>query len=225
MKYPSIDLVSSLIASATFLAGSSLAAIFTLTGAASELASDDSNLSGLEKFAIKAYHVLAVMAFVLSLNTVVTATVAHTSILYGRFDQMAETAYMMMRREFLYEFVMTRWSFLSSMFCFLGMVLSRLMIEFDLVKVGSLGGAGKNVALLVLCIFGALITNLMSFVNQNLWCWSSLIGMTRSVVELVLERAFVQKRPLQVISVMFTLGAAFFVGKLFGLGDRYEERG
>jgi len=165
------------------------------------------------------------MAFVLSLNTVVTATVAHTSVLHGRFDQVAETAYMMMKREFMYEFVMTRWSFLSSMFCFLGMVLSRLMIEFDLLKVGSIGGAGKNVAMLVLCIFGALITNLMSFVNQNLWCWSSLIGMTRSVIELVLERAFVQKRPLQVISVLFTLGSAFYVGKLFGLGETNEQNG
>ncbi|EJK46348.1 hypothetical protein THAOC_34985 [Thalassiosira oceanica] len=208
---------------ATFLAGSSLAAIFTLKGAASKLASDDSSLSGLEKFAIKAYHVLAVMAFVLSLNTVVTATVAHTSVLHGRFDQVGETAYTMMKREFLYEFDMTRWSFLSSMFCFLGMVLSRLLFEFELLKVGSFGGAGENLAMLLLCIFGALITNLMSFVNQNLWCWSSLIGMTRSVVELVLDRAFVQKRPLQVISVLFTLGSAFYIGKLVGLGDKEKQ--
>jgi hypothetical protein len=92
----------------------------------------------------------------MSLNTVVLATSAYTSVLHGRFDQMAETAYLMMKREFEYEvnmliisntrlriiilmlfrysqFVSVRWSFMIALFCFLGMITSRILIEFDLI--------------------------------------------------------------------------------------------
>ncbi len=118
----------------SFLAGTSLAAIFTLKGAADNLSStsnDGSNgeeLTTLEKRLIKVYHLASLLAFLLSLNTLMTAQTAYTSILHGRFDDMAETAYMLMRREFEYEFVSCRWSFLTSIFCFLGMVTSRVLI-------------------------------------------------------------------------------------------------
>jgi hypothetical protein len=87
---------------ATFLAGSSLAAIFTLKSAANSL-SNDLQLSKLERRVIKFYHLVSLLAFLLSLNTIVLATSAHTAVLHGRFDQMAETAYLMMKREFEYE--------------------------------------------------------------------------------------------------------------------------
>lgn len=106
---------------ATFLAGSSLAAIFTLKNAANSLSSNE-EVTKLERRVIKFYHLVSLLAFVLSLNTIITATGAHTAVLHGRFNQMAETAYMMMKTEFEYEFVMVRWSFLVAIFCFLGMV-------------------------------------------------------------------------------------------------------
>ena len=94
----------------------------------------EEELTPLEKTVVKAYHVFSLVAFLLSLNTIVTATVAHTSILHGRFNELAETAYMLMKREFEFEFVSVRWSFLSSIFMFLGMVSSRMLIEFGLCK-------------------------------------------------------------------------------------------
>ena len=51
----------------------------------------------------------------LTVNTIITATVAYTSILHGRFNDVAETAYMLLKREFEYEFVSVRWSFITSM--------------------------------------------------------------------------------------------------------------
>ena len=72
------------------------------TGAAHSLSSDGP-LSTLERRVIKFYHLVSSLAFLLSLNTIILATVAHTSVLHGRFDPMAETAYMMMKREFEYE--------------------------------------------------------------------------------------------------------------------------
>lgn len=61
------------------------------------------------------------------------------------------------------------------------MIASRLLIEFDLLKKGSNDGDTKtkrDLALLVVCSLGALAAHLLSYVNQNLWCSNSLIGMT-----------------------------------------------
>lgn len=83
---------------ASFLAGSSLAAMFIFKTKA-----DNGELPKLERRVLGFYHLNSLLAFLLSLNTIATATVAHTAVLHGRFDKMAETAYMMMRREFGYE--------------------------------------------------------------------------------------------------------------------------
>lgn len=83
---------------ASFLAGSSLAAMFIFKTKA-----DDGELPKLERRVLGFYHLNSLLAFLLSLNTIATATIAHTAVLHGRFDKMAETAYVMMRREFGYE--------------------------------------------------------------------------------------------------------------------------
>ena len=165
---------------ASFLAGSSLGAIFLLKNKAFHLSSaEGGSMSKLERRVIKVYHLVSVLAFVLSLNTIAMTTMACTAIHHGRFNPMAETSYMLMKREFEYEFVMTRWSFLTSIFCFLGMLTSRVLIEFDLLKKDGDGkGKKKDVAMLVVCSLGALATNLLSYVNDNLYCWKSLMGMT-----------------------------------------------
>ena len=83
---------------ASFLAGSSLAAMFifkTKTG--------DGKTSSLERRVLGIYHFNSLLAFLLSINTIATATVAVTHVYHGTFNKMAETAYLMMRREFAYE--------------------------------------------------------------------------------------------------------------------------
>ena len=93
---------------ASFLAGTSLAAIFIRKGL-------DKQGTPLEKNVIKFYHLTSLIAFLLSMNTIITATVAYTSILHGRFNDVAETSYMLLKREFEYEFVSVRWAFITSM--------------------------------------------------------------------------------------------------------------
>eukprot|EP00985_Skeletonema_marinoi_P035198 scaffold45930_cov219-Skeletonema_marinoi.AAC.6 len=197
---------------ASFLAGSSLAAMFIFKTKA-----NNGELSTLERRVLGFYHFNSLLAFLLSLNTIASATIAHTAVLHGRFNKMAETAYMMMKREFEYEFVTVRWSFLCSLFCFLGMIASRLLIEFDLLKKDTNGGDSKNkkeIALLVVCSLGALATHLLSYVNQNLWCWQSLIGMTIYLGKMIATRAFVEARPLQIVSVGLTAASAFYIAKI-----------
>jgi len=197
---------------ASFLAGSSLAAIFIF-----KTKVGDGKISKLERRVLGFYHLNSLLAFLLSLNTIATATVAVTHIYHGRFNKMAETAYLMMRREFAYEFITVRWSFLCSLFCFLGMVASRLLIEFDLLEKGSNDVDAKHkrdISVLVLCAIGALATHLLSYVNQNLWCWHSLIGMTIYLGKMIIKRAFVEARPLQIVSVGLTAASAFYAAKL-----------
>lgn len=168
---------------ATFLAGSSLAAIFTLKSSARKLYSHEekSKMSRLEIALVKIYHLVSLSAFVLSLNTIMTSTSAYTSVLHGRFDPKAETAYLLLKREFEYEFISCRWSFLTSMFCFLGMIMSRILIEFELLQ-GS-DKKKKDSAIVIVCSIGALATHLLSYINQNLWCWQSLIGMGANLAQ------------------------------------------
>ncbi len=83
---------------ASFLAGSSLAAMFIFKAKA-----NDGELTKLERRVLGFYHFSSLLAFLLSLNTIATATIANVAVLHGRFDKMAETAYMMMKREFEYE--------------------------------------------------------------------------------------------------------------------------
>lgn len=199
---------------ATFLAGSSLAAIFTLSGAARKLYADEEKveMNRLERAAVKFYHLVSLSAFVLSLNTIMTATSAYTSILHGRFDPMAETAYLLLKREFEYEFVSCRWSFLASTFCFLGIVTSRMLIEFDLLKDSD--GKKRDMRLMVVCAMLGLATHLMSYINQNLYCWDTLIGMGLHFGKLILKRAFVDHRPLEILSVLLALTSTVYVGKI-----------
>lgn len=84
---------------ASFLAGSSLAAMFIKL----KTKAGDGKVSQLERRVLGFYHFNSLLAFLLSLNTIATATIAVTHIYHGRFNKMAETAYLMMRREFAYE--------------------------------------------------------------------------------------------------------------------------
>ncbi|KAL3787538.1 hypothetical protein HJC23_013747 [Cyclotella cryptica] len=203
---------------ASFLAGSSLAAIFLLKNAGTALASGNDascNFSSLERRVVKFYHLTSLLAFVLSLQTTAIATMAHTSVLHGKFDQLAESAYLLLKREFEMEFVVCRWSFITSLLCFLGMVTSRLLIEFELLKVDSNSQSGRrDAAMLVVCSMGSLSASLLSYVNQHLWCWQSMIGMTVHLAKMCWKKAFVDIQPLQIVSMLCTLASVFYVGKL-----------
>lgn len=196
---------------ASFLAGSSLGAIFTLKSAVANI----SSRTTIERRCIEFYHISALLAFILSFNTIFTATVACTAVLHGRFDPMAETAYGLLRREFDYEFTTVRWSFLMSLFSFLGAVTARMLIEFDLLSkdCGSTH-TRRDVGLAVVFSMAALIAHLLSYVNQNLWCWKSLIGMTVHFFKLLFRRSFVEQSPMEVLSLCCGSAALFIVCRI-----------
>lgn len=103
-------------------------------------------------------------------------------MLHGRFDPMAETAYLMLRREFDFEFTLTRWAFIMALLFFLSGIIVRAIIEFDLLK-----RAHRNHAIGLILVFTSLISQMLSYINTTLWCWPNLLVMSRFVIEVRLR--------------------------------------
>jgi len=153
---------------ASFLAGASLGALFIF--AAKNRTADRSKS---ERYVTIIYHLLMMMAYNFSMSTVVVSTAADVTVLHGGFNPMAYSAYELMKREFEFEYVSVRWSFLMSLFSFLGGVTSRAVLEFGLLQ------AERRRALwFVLLCFISLASHLFSYINQTLYCWPNLVSMT-----------------------------------------------
>lgn len=159
---------------AALVTGSSLATLFAL----SEATTTTDHCGKLKKRLVRLYHVFVLTSFVLAMNTVIISSVATVSMLHGRFDPKAETAYMMLRREFDYEFVLTRWSFIVALLCFLLGVTTRVILEYGLIA-----REKRMEAIAVVLLLSALIAQMLSYVNQTLYCWPNLLQMTFYVIE------------------------------------------
>ena len=143
---------------ASIIVGSSLGALFVFGSA------DTKKRTPTERFVTRIYQLFSWFAFVLSLNTVITCTVGTTSAMYAGFDPMAETGYSLLKREFEYVFVSTRWSLCILLLLFVIIVTLQLLLSFDLLKDPS----RRNTARFVLLSASALtaqILLLMSIVN------------------------------------------------------------
>lgn len=112
---------------ASFIMGSSLGALFTMTG---KLKGENSDkLSTPEYILVQMYQVLILGAFVLSLSTVVFATAANVQVMYGDFNPMATNGYSLLKREFEFPFVTARLGFLGSLILFIISVFIRALLE------------------------------------------------------------------------------------------------
>lgn len=75
-----------------------------------------------------------------------------------------------------FEFTMTRWAFLTSIFCFLSAATSRVVLEFDLwTKKRRLAGC------MVFSKMTAVLSLLLSYVNTSLHGWNNLWEMGKDV--------------------------------------------
>ena len=75
------------------------------------------------------------VSFVLSMNVIVLSTQALTWSLTGNFDSVAETGYEFLFREFHFEFVSVRWSFIVSLYGFLCAVTAKILYGFELFNI------------------------------------------------------------------------------------------
>lgn len=195
-----ISYFTSIRVPAALIAGSSLSALFTLADQA-RLGREGAT-SRLQGFVMLAYHIFALFALVLSLNVVVMATATSNFLLLGTANPMAASAFQFLKREVEYEFGLTRVSFHTSIFSFLGCIACRALLEFDLLKKERL-----RPALLVTFTMSSLFFHLFSFVNQRLVCWPNLPMMAIDVFKMSIGRALATRNPAELASVATLIGA------------------
>ena len=160
---------------ASLIAGSSVAAVFSLT----RQAKDVTGLNKAEIVALRLYHAVAILSLCLSMTTISITTSASTLLLLGKFDGSSyPDAYHFLRGEMNFEFVLTRWAFLCSIILFLTGVASRLLLELDLLKESRRTGG-----LLVVFTMAGALTGMIANINASLHCWPNLILMTKELIQ------------------------------------------
>ena len=187
----------------SIISGSCLAAMFAMPGFSEQ---EYPNRTPLEKFLIKLYRMLTWSAYTLSLNAIITATIASSKILHAQFDPMAETGYMLLQREFEYEFLSTRLSFSLSLFTFIIVVTIRILLEFNLLSDEDRNNTAKFVILSAI----ALLAHLISDFQATLYDYSGPGEMAVELVKLIINRAIDEPTMLRVIAILSPMGAIYF---------------
>jgi len=205
---------------ASLLAGSSLAIMFTLVQKADRI---NEKLSRLERIVFVLYHILALMAFVLAMSVIVITTAASTTLLMGgSFNAEGISAHVFLTREMNFDFVVSRWSFMVSNLTFLGAVLGRTLLEFDLLKKDRRTGG-----MLVICSIGGLMAHLISYVNTSPGSSSSIVHTTGEVFRLLLNRAIsgTTVRPMGTIALFASAGTILLMCKSLykNIGNQFGE--
>lgn len=187
---------------ASLIVGASIGALFTAATKPTEL----KKRNRAERLCIRVYNVCVMLSFMLSLSAVVTATAAGVMVLHGDFDPLATSAYNLLNREFAFEFMTVRLSYLLSLQCFIVGITSRALLEYNLLRKGS-----EDMAMSLTLAMGALVTYLCSYINSTLYESQNLFGMLVYVVQAIFRRALQEHKPLQIVSIAcLTLAAAFF---------------
>ena len=189
---------------ASLVLGTSMGALFVLSNFSN---AQQRRRTPLELTLIKAYRLLAWSAYILSLNTVITCTVATNTLLHGQFDPMAETASHMLQREFQYEFVFTRWSMLLALLLFVVIVTLRLVLEFHLLSDADRSDTAK----FVLLSATALLAHLFSYINDTLFHWDNVVTMTLDMMGVMIDRYWHHPTPLKGLAAV-AAGASMYFG-------------
>jgi hypothetical protein len=158
------------------LAGAAFSGLFSLN-VSNERALKD---TAIDRFLLLSYRWAMFVTFLLSTNTVVISTAAIVKGLRADYDPMSESGYMLLKRSFEYEFVVSRWSYLISLLAFLVAVTNRILFEFQLFTSSEVR---KTMGVAVCLLMSGLILHLVSFLNSTLYCWNNLGAMTIALIK------------------------------------------
>ena len=185
---PAIKYFQTLRIPAALIAGSSLSALFIhlkKDDNDKQLSSGDSKKSNLYYIVRYLYHVIAGIALLLSLNVIVIATAASNTLIVGDDYNSARNhggrqiilAKSMLdfltKKDILYEFIATRWSFYMSMMCLLVAITTRILIEFDLLRKKHF-----KEAIFVSCSSLSMLSHMIHLLNDCVYVFPNLFLMT-----------------------------------------------
>jgi hypothetical protein len=185
---------------AALIAGSSIAELFTQADKTKDR--EVNKRTQIESIVLIIYHSLALSSLLLSLNVVVVSTSTANSILFDCKNPMATSVFALIKREYLFEFQLSRLSFFVGLFSFLASVATRALLEFELLRRRRLSSA-----LFVLSSFGALFFHLLAFVNSRLFLYSNLAEMTWGVLGMWFKRSTTGGRPSELASLCCLMGS------------------
>lgn len=201
---------------AALVAGSSLAALFSLVG---ETKIEEIKKQGrLEKSLLLLYHIFCLTAFGLSMIVVLTSTATGNNLLLGARLPRASSAYEFIKKAYEFEFLTTKLSFFTSLFSFLISVAIRTLIQFDLLHFERLRSA-----MLVVFTMVAIMFHLLAIVNQSIVCCPNLPAMAVSLFKMFVARVSNGRKPCEWIA-MVSLFSAFLVAISLLLDPNVHER-
>ena len=187
---------------AAWIAGSSLGTFFSFSKF-----NLDQQRTRSSQFLYKSCLGLLLTSFLLSFATIVLATGSSIAALHPHNRQKAESVWILLHREFEFEFVVTRWAYWMSLLCFLMAVTLRAVLEFQWT---TRRPHQKNPIRAFLCIMLAVMTQLLSHIHRHLYSFRNLGHMTVYVVQLVVRECLESKDPLQAISIVATVLAGYY---------------
>ena len=168
---------SSIRIPAALIAGSSLSAFFSKIDK-NKYGGTDGWENRWQDRLVFLYHVLSFGSLLLSLNVVITATAAGTTLLLDKYDSVAISAFEFLKGKMYYEMLTTRWSFFISLLSFIGAITARAFVEFDLLQPNR-----RKLGTVLLLTVGALWTHLISFINGSLFTSPNLGLMTLEMIK------------------------------------------
>jgi hypothetical protein len=152
---------------ATFMTTQALNALFKLK----VNKEDEAENSEVTKLLVQMTQFFIMVAFLTAITSVVSGTAASVKMLHGGFDPVAPTPYDLLVRHFEFEFLSVRWTFLMSIFCFLIGVGTQGIVQFHLLE-------NKQLLAIFVGTLLSVTSFLVSYVNNNIFDYGSLIGMT-----------------------------------------------
>jgi hypothetical protein len=209
-----IQYFTSIRVPAALVAGSSLAALFALVDEAKVESMGEE--TSLERKLVLLYHVLVLSSFLLSINVIIVSTAMSNVFLLGVNNPMATSTYALLKREYDYEFALTSWSFMTSVFSFLSGVAVRGLIQFEMFT-----KRRKRHALLAICSVSSMVLHLMGFVNRRLPHWPNMFRMTVDVTTMFVQRSIQGGAPCELASVILMLGGVVAGISLFVVPTQY----
>jgi hypothetical protein len=211
-----INYFSSVRIPAGLIAGSALAALFSLVDKSKD--NQAHTRTQLESIVLIIYHLLALMSLLTSLNVIVTSTAVVETIMFGNENPMASSAFELMTREYEFEFLMTRWSFFVSLFTFLVSVAARALLSFELLNAKRVSSA-----VLVLSSFGGLLFHLLAFVNARLFSFNNMAEMTWAVFSLWFHRSLTGRGPCEMASIACLVISVITAIVMFQRADDFSQ--
>ena len=170
--FNSFKVPSVLIASSTFVA------LFVM----GNNVKDTSFMSKREIIFSRLYHVFSLLSLCLSLSTLLSSQFATTQLLTTQHysTKNVKDAYDFLQSSKLkIEFILTQWTFVTSILFFLKSTCCRMIVEFDLFS-----KRRRTAGVMVLSMMGGVISAMLSYINlsySQFSSWPNFWEMTREL--------------------------------------------